>query len=127
MSIGVERLLAMVLQLEHIDDPLTALRQIAFPFRVARVNGSKGLQIAGSFQPGSPAPRYRQINLSRAKGGSKRNAQSRCRDRDLPVVGGFGSENPKRPSRNNYKMALEIEGIVDDGMPPATPDLRRGW
>jgi len=58
--------------------------------------------------------RYRQINLSRAKRGSRRNEQSRCRDRDLPVVGGFGSEDPKRRSRD--KMALEIEGIVDDGM-----------
>ena len=44
----------------------------------------------------------------------KRNEQSRCRDRDLPVVGSFGSEDPKRRSRD--KMALVIEGIVDDGM-----------
>jgi hypothetical protein len=57
---------------------------------------------------------YRQINLSRAKPDQKRNEPSRCRDRDLPVVGGFGSEDPKRRSRD--KVALDIEGIVNDCM-----------
>ena len=71
-----------------------------------------GIHVCGG--RGKYSRRYRQINLSRAKRGSRRNEQSRCRDRDLPVVGGFGSEDPKRRSRD--KMALEIEGIVDDGM-----------
>jgi hypothetical protein len=52
--------------------------------------------------------------------GLETSEQSRCRDRDLPVVGGFGSEDPKRRSRD--KTALEIEGIVDDGML-----LRKRW
>jgi len=52
--------------------------------------------------------------VGRAKRGSKRNEQLRGRDRDLPVAGSFGSEDPKRRARD--KVALEIEGILDDGV-----------
>ena len=76
-------------------------------------------ELATAGDAADPRRRCRQINLSRAKRGLRTTEQSRCCNRDLPVVGGFGSEDPKRRSRD--KMALEIEGIVDDGMHAEEP------
>jgi hypothetical protein len=43
-----------------------------------------------------------------------------CDDnRILPPGGGFGSEDPKRGSRD--EMSLMVEGVVDSGMDPEKP------
>jgi hypothetical protein len=51
---------------------------------------------------------YRQINLSRAKRGSKRNEQSRCRDRDLPVIGSLAL----KALRDLWPITIRIVSVI---------------